>query len=103
MAAKARVGSRVVARKRGETKKEQGCREMMRDRLKESYPEIVAAFVDAAKKGSASHMKLATELLEREEQQGGAAAEGSASRLLREIEAWEKGDSVAEAAVRRGG
>lgn len=65
------------------------CRRMLRERLTEEYDEILGAFVEAAKKGSAAHMKLATELLNRK---GSAAGRqrGSATRMLRELERDEK-------------
>jgi hypothetical protein len=61
-----------------------GCRKLMRETLAAEYGEILGAFVRVAKKGSAAHMKLATELLEKK-----AAVTrrrgGSAARLLREL------------------
>jgi hypothetical protein len=41
------------------------CRELLRRTLAGEYPSILDTFVRAAKKGSAAHMKLATDLLER--------------------------------------
>ena len=65
------------------------CRKLMRETLAAEYKEILGAFVQVAKKGSASHMKLATELLEAKEPVGNRRS-GSASRLLRELKLRER-------------
>jgi hypothetical protein len=40
-----------------------GCRQYMRGELTRKFPQIVEGFVEAAKTGSCTHVKLATELL----------------------------------------
>ena len=40
------------------------CRDFMRRKLAEEFPQIVQGFVDSAKAGSCQHVKLATELME---------------------------------------
>ena len=41
-----------------------GCRSYMRKRLADEFPKIVDGFIDEAKKGSCTHVKMATELLQ---------------------------------------
>jgi hypothetical protein len=65
------------------------CQRMMRQTLAAEYGEILGAFVRVAKKGSAAHMKLATELLEKRDAKGKKRG-GSAARLLRELEERER-------------
>ncbi len=84
----------MTAKKRGreerkapESKRAQSpseCRKLMRRKLSEEYVEILGAFVSVAKKGSAAHMKLATELLEAKEKRV-ARRTGSAMRLVQEL------------------
>lgn len=56
----------------------------MRETLAAEYGEILGAFVRVAKKGSAAHMKLATELLQKKTAVARRRG-GSAARLLREL------------------
>jgi len=84
MAAKKRGGEKDVAPEQKRAQRPSECRTLMRRKLTEEYVEILGAFVNAAKKGSAAHMKLATELLEKKNKRA-VGRTGSASKLLREL------------------
>ena len=61
-----------------------GCRSYMRRELAREFEEIVKGFVDAAKRGSCMHVKLATELL-KPTRKGTTRRKGTAQRLLEEL------------------
>jgi hypothetical protein len=61
-----------------------GCRSYMRRRLASVFPEIVDGFVEAAKKGSCPHVKLATELLA-PTRKGASRKKDSVAQLLEEL------------------
>lgn len=56
----------------------------MRKRIAEEFPEIVRGFLDGAKTGSCTHVKLATELLG-EPEASRTPRKGSAMRLLEKL------------------
>ena len=60
------------------------CRKYMRKRIAEEFPAIVQGFLDGAKTGSCTHVKLATELLG-EPEASRTPRKGSALRLLEKL------------------
>jgi hypothetical protein len=65
------------------------CRSHMRRTLAKEFQGIVDGFVEAAKKGSCPHVKLATELL-KPVRKGPSRKKGTATRYLEQIEREER-------------
>lgn len=61
------------------------CRSHMRRRLASEFQGIVEGFVEAAKKGSCPHVKLATELL-RPIRKNPSRKQGSFTKILQELD-----------------
>lgn len=96
--AKKSGGTSVVAAKRGRGKttipqpekplRPAQCRPFMRKHLAEAFPKIVQGFVNEAEKGSCTHVKLATELLEPKRK---ATTNWSRKNSVREVmQGWER-------------
>ncbi len=69
------------------------CRRYMRKRLAEEFRGIVQGFVEGARTGSCSHVKLVTELLA-EPDRTRSRKKGSATRMLEELGSRKKGGAA---------
>ena len=63
-----------------------GCRTYMRKTLAKEFPEIVQGFVEAAKTGSCTHVKLVTELMRPIRQYKPRQKKGPARRFIEKLE-----------------
>ena len=91
-AAKARAGEGEVETKQSKRLLQPaGCRSYMRKRLADEFGEIVSGFVEEAKKGSCTHVKLATELL-KPTRKGTTRKKGTVRQLAEGWAAREKRD-----------
>jgi hypothetical protein len=85
--------SMLIVQAKGRPMKPSQCNAHMRKALAEAFEEITKGFVEAAKKGSCQHVKLATELL-RPEQKSAVRKKGTATKFLEE---WERDRPLREA------